>query len=107
MGALRRKFAIDANSPLGSDPIRRRAFAAAARHSRRVRVLRIATPTAAFIALGAMVGFRRFNPFARVVGGLSVGELSVDGSKIVMNHPRLTGTRKDGRGYVVNAAKAI
>ena len=24
-----------------------------------------------------------------------------------MSHPRLTGTRKDGRGYVVNAVKAI
>jgi lipopolysaccharide export system protein LptC len=48
-----------------------------------------------------------FDPFRREIGGLTVGELSVDGSKIVMSHPRLTGARKDGRAYVVNAAKAI
>ena len=54
-----------------------------------------------------MILFALFNPFRRQVGDLSVGELSVDGTKIVMNHPRLTGARRDGQGYVVNAAKAI
>jgi lipopolysaccharide export system protein LptC len=103
----RRSFAAEANGPLGSDPIRRRAFAAAAAHTRLVRFLRLATPAAALLAVAAMIAFAVFDPFRHEIGGLSVSELSVDGSKIVMNHPRLTGTRKDGRGYVVNAVKAI
>jgi lipopolysaccharide export system protein LptC len=103
----RRQFALEASSPSGGDERRQRAFAAAARHSRLVRFLRFATPTAGLLAVAAMILFAVFNPFRRQVGDLSVGELSVDGSKIVMNHPRLTGVRRDGRGYVVNAVKAI
>jgi len=102
-----RRFASDATSPLGRDPVRRRAFAAAKRHSRVVRFMRIATPTAALLAVATLIFFAMFDPFRREIGGLTVGELSVDGSKIVMSHPRLTGSRKDGRAYVVNAVKAI
>ena len=105
--APRPEFASEATSPLGRNPVRRRAFAAAARHSRLVRFMRIATPAAALLAVATLVLFAVFDPFRREVGGLTVGELTVDGSKIVMSHPRLTGTRKDGRAYVVNAAKAI
>jgi len=105
--APRLEFASGATSPLGRDPVRRRAFAAAKRHSRLVRFLRVATPAAALLAVATLTVFAVFDPFRREIGGLSVGELSVDGSKIVMSHPRLTGTRKDGRAYVVNAAKAI
>ena len=105
--APRLKFASDATSPLGRDPVRRRAFAAAERHSRLVRFMRIAAPAAALLAVATLSFFAVFDPFRSEIGGLTVGELSVDGSKIVMSHPRLTGTRKDGRSYVVNAAKAI
>jgi lipopolysaccharide export system protein LptC len=103
----RLEFASEATSPLGRDPVRRRAFAAAKRHSRLVRLLRIATPAAAVLAVATMIAVAVLDPFRHEVAGLSVGEFSVDGSKIVMSRPRLTGTRKDGRGYVVNAAKAI
>jgi lipopolysaccharide export system protein LptC len=105
--APRLEFASDATSPYGRDPVRRRAFAAAKRHSRLVRFMRVATPAAALLAVATLIVFAVLDPFRREIGGLSVGELSVDGSKIVMSHPRLTGTRKDGRAYVVNAAKAI
>src|SRR5579863_4827550 len=105
--APRRGFGRDAPSPLSDDDRRRRAFVAAARHSRLVRILRFVAPTAALLAIAAMILFALFNPFRRQVGDLSVGDLSVDGTKIVMNHPRLTGARRDGQGYVVNAARAI
>jgi lipopolysaccharide export system protein LptC len=105
--APRRKFAFGASSQSDGEARRQRAFVAAARHSRLVRILRFATPTAALLAIAAMILFAVFNPFRRQVGDLSVGELSVDGTKIVMNHPRLTGVRRDGRSYVVNADKAI
>jgi lipopolysaccharide export system protein LptC len=105
--APRRKFALGEPLPSDGEERRQRAFVAAARHSRLVRVLRFATPTAGLLAVAAMILLAVFNPFRRQVGDLSVGELSVDGTKIVMNHPRLTGTRRDGHGYVVNAVKAI
>ena len=105
--APRLTYASDATSPLGRDPVRRRAFAAAERHSRLVRFMRIATPTVVVLAIATLIFFAMFDPFRREIGGLTIGELSVDGSKIVMSHPRLTGTRKDGRAYVVNAVKAI
>ena len=101
------ELASEATSPLGRNPVRRRAFAAAERHSRLVRFMRIATPAAALLAVATLILFAVIDPFRREIGGLTVGELTVDGSKIVMSHPRLTGTRKDGRAYVVNAAKAI
>ena len=101
----RRSLAFAA-APEGVDASRGRAFAAAERHSRLVRLLRIATPAASLAAVAVMTFVAVFNPFRREIG-LSVNELSVDGTKIVMNHPRLTGARTDGRGYVVNAAKAI
>jgi len=103
----RRRFASVATAPLGDDPIRQRAFAAAERHSRLVRFLRVATPATALLAVAVLALFAVFDPFRREIAGLSVGELSVDGSKIVMSHPRLTGARNDGHAYVVNAARAI
>jgi lipopolysaccharide export system protein LptC len=105
--APRLEFASQANSPLGRDPIRRRAFAAAKRHSRLVRIMRVATPLSALFAVAALITLAVFDPFRHEIGGLTVGEFGVDGSKIVMSHPHLTGTRKDGHAYVVNAAKAI
>jgi lipopolysaccharide export system protein LptC len=105
--APRRRFASDATAPLSRDPIRRRAFAAAERHSRLVRFLRVATPTAALLAVATLTFLAIFNPFRGEIAGLTVGALGVDGSKIVMSHPHLTGSRKGGRAYVVNAVKAI
>jgi lipopolysaccharide export system protein LptC len=105
--APRRRFAIDAYPPADREESRRRAFVVATRHSRLVRFLRVATPTLTLLAIAAMVLFALFNPLRRQIGDLTVGELSVNGTKIVMNHPRLTGSKRDGRGYVINAVKAI
>jgi lipopolysaccharide export system protein LptC len=103
----RRRFAVDATTPSDREESRRRAFVVATRHSRLVRVLRLATPTLTLLTIAAMILFALLNPFRRQIGDLTVGELSVNGTKIVMNHPRLTGSRRDGRGYVINAVKAI
>jgi lipopolysaccharide export system protein LptC len=48
-----------------------------------------------------------YRTFGSALGRLSVGGVSIDGTKIVMERPRLTGARPDGRGYVITAAKAI
>ena len=84
-----------------------RAFVAARRHSRLVRFLRVAAPVGLFVGVAALIVGALFHPFRAKTAELSIGEVSVDGAKITMGRPKLTGFRRDGRAYVVNAAKAI
>jgi lipopolysaccharide export system protein LptC len=86
------------------DP-RMRAYAQAQRHSARVRLFRRAIPIAAAIAIGVVLTIALFDPFGRI-GGLSLGPLSLSGTKITMENPRLTGYRQDLRPYEVTATAA-
>jgi lipopolysaccharide export system protein LptC len=93
-----------ADAPL--DP-RMRAYAQAQRHSARVRLFRRAIPIGAAIAIGAVLAIAIFDPFGRI-GGLSLGPLSLSGTKITMENPRLTGYRgRDLRPYEVTAIAAM
>jgi lipopolysaccharide export system protein LptC len=83
------------------------AFAAARRHSRLVRVLRAALLLGAVGAVLTLTAMGLYRTFGSVLGRLSVSGVSIDGTKIVMDRPRLTGARPDGRAYVITAAKAI
>ena len=83
------------------------AFAAAQRHSRLVRFLRVAILVGAAGAITILVLIAVFDPFGRVVADLSVGGLSLDGTRVAMDRPKLAGFRKDGRPYLVNADRAI
>ena len=94
-------------SPVGGDEARLRAFAAARRHSRLVAFLRVAAPVVVVVVVAAFVLGAVFNPFRAKISELSVGDLGVDGVKITMGRPKLTGVRRDGRAYVMTAAKAI
>jgi lipopolysaccharide export system protein LptC len=83
------------------------AFAAARRHSRVVGLLRAALLLSGVAAVVALTAMGLYRTFGSALGRLSVGGVSIDGSKIVMDRPRLTGARQDGRSYVITAAKAI
>jgi lipopolysaccharide export system protein LptC len=48
-----------------------------------------------------------FNPFATKLGSLSFGALSVEGTKIVMDRPKLAGFRSDGQAYLLTAERAL
>ncbi len=82
-------------------------FAAAARHSRLVRVLRIAVPGVVLLAMAAIVGVSVFNPF-RILANLPIdmGNLVVSGTKITMETPHLSGFSPDGRPYELWAKAA-
>jgi lipopolysaccharide export system protein LptC len=84
-----------------------RAFAAARRHSRLVRALRAALLLGAVGAVVILTALGLYRTFGSPLGRLSVGGVSIDGTKIVMDRPRLTGARPDGRSYVITAAKAV
>jgi len=83
-------------------------FAIAARHSRMVRVLRIAVPAAVILAMTAIVFVSVFNPFRMLLPKLPVdmGNLVVSGTKITMESPHLAGYTPDQRPYEVWAKTA-
>jgi lipopolysaccharide export system protein LptC len=77
-------------------------FAVAARHSRMVRVLRIAVPAAVILAMTAIVAVSILNPFRMLLPKLplDMGNLVVSGTKITMESPHLSGyTTPDRRPY--------
>ncbi|WP_454615799.1 LPS export ABC transporter periplasmic protein LptC [Bradyrhizobium cenepequi] len=84
-------------------------FAAAERHSRMVRILRIAVPAAVALSLLAIVGVSVFNPFRILLPKLPVdmGNLVVSGTKITMESPHLAGFSTDQRPYELWAKAAI
>jgi lipopolysaccharide export system protein LptC len=83
-------------------------FAAAARHSRLVRLLRIAVPAAVIVAMAVIVFVATFNPFRALVPQLPVDmkNLVVSGTKITMESPHLAGFSTDQRPYEMWAKAA-
>ena len=83
-------------------------FAIAARHSRMVRVLRIAVPAAVVVAMTAIVFVSVYNPFRMLLPKLPVdiGNLVVSGTKITMESPHMSGYTPDHRPYEVWAKTA-
>jgi lipopolysaccharide export system protein LptC len=83
-------------------------FAVAARHSRMVRVLRIAVPLAVILAMSAILAISIFNPFRMLLPKLplDIGNLVVSGTKITMESPHLAGYTPDQRPYELWAKTA-
>jgi lipopolysaccharide export system protein LptC len=83
-------------------------FAIAARHSRLVRVLRIAVPAVVALAMAGVVAISIFNPFRALMKQLplDIDNLVVSGSKITMESPHLSGFSPDQRPYEMWAKTA-
>jgi lipopolysaccharide export system protein LptC len=83
-------------------------FAVAARHSRMVRVLRVAVPAAVLLSMAAIIGISIFNPFRLLLPNLplDMGNLVVSGTKITMESPHMSGYSADQRPYEVWAKTA-
>lgn len=83
-------------------------FAVAARHSRLVRILRVAVPAAVVLAMASVILLSIFNPFRMLLPKLplNIGNLVVSGSKITMESPHLSGYTPDRRPYEVWAKTA-
>ncbi|MBX9711692.1 MAG: LPS export ABC transporter periplasmic protein LptC [Xanthobacteraceae bacterium] len=82
-------------------------YAIAARHSRRVRLLRKAVPAVVAGAMFVIVLASIFNPF-RILAKLplDMGNLAVSGTKITMDSPHLAGFTPDQRPYELWARAA-
>lgn len=84
-----------------------RAFRSARRHSRAVRLMRIAIPLAVALSVAGVSLATYFNPL-RVLAKLPINldDLVVSGTKITMEKPRLSGFTKDARAYEFTAEAA-
>jgi lipopolysaccharide export system protein LptC len=83
------------------------AYAEALSHSRRVRLLRRAIPMACVAAIAGPVLWSVISPFARTIPDVSVGAVSINGTRIKMESPKLSGFKKDQKAYEVTALEAV
>lgn len=97
-------------SEQGGPPLpdsRKAAFRDADRHSARVRFLRRAIFVASLGAIVAVVAIAIFDPFSRLPKNITVDHAGLDGTRITMESPKLSGYRQDGRPYEVSAAAGV
>jgi lipopolysaccharide export system protein LptC len=84
-----------------------RAFRFAKRHSRLVRMLRIAIPTVVVLVLLVVVLASWLNPLRFLTDlPIDLSKLVVSGTKITMEAPRLAGYTRDQRAYELSARAA-
>ena len=84
-----------------------RAFRLAARHSRRVRKLRLAIPVTIVFILGATILVSWLDPLKVLVRlPIDSGKIVISGTKITMEAPKLSGYTRDKRWYEMNATSA-
>jgi lipopolysaccharide export system protein LptC len=82
-------------------------FRAAARHSRFVRFLRFAIPVGIVAIVAIMLVATFFNPSCLFASfPIDPGEISLSGTKVVMELPRVSGFTSDSRPYEFTARAA-
>ena len=84
-----------------------RAFRSARRHSRAVRIMRVAIPAAVVLLLGGFSLATYLNPLRALAKlPVNISDMVVSGTKITMEKPRMSGFTKDARAYELNADAA-
>lgn len=84
-----------------------KAYRSAQRHSALVRVLRVALIVMVVGTIVTLVGKTLWRTFGLPLQQLGVSGVSIDGGKITMDNPKLTGGREGGGGYTINAKRAV
>ena len=86
-----------------------RSFRRAARHSRHVRILRVAIPLALVLMLAAAVLAAWIDPLRILAARLPINSagLVISGTKITMAQPKLSGYTRDARWYELTARGAV
>jgi lipopolysaccharide export system protein LptC len=80
----------------------------ARRHSRLVRIVRVALPIGIVLGLTALVLVTYLDPLRMLEKWPSVsGKLAVQGSKITMELPKIAGFTRDSRSYEMTAETAV
>lgn len=84
-----------------------RAYRSATRHSAHVRWMRRGIVLGAIFGSAALVLASVFDPFRILPAGVSISRVGLNGTKVTMDEPKLTGFRKDGRSYAVSAQSGV
>jgi lipopolysaccharide export system protein LptC len=98
------------NGERGGSPLRdsrKAAFRDASRHSARVRFLRRAILVGSLGGIVAVAAIGMFDPFSRLPKNIKVDHAGLDGTRITMESPRLSGYHQDGHPYEVRAAAGV
>jgi lipopolysaccharide export system protein LptC len=93
------------DGPASRPAARARDFSKARRHSHWVRFAKIAIPAGALLGVTGIGLVAYLDPF-RHIEGLTIGPISVNGTNVTMESPKLTGFRNDNRPYEVTASAA-
>jgi lipopolysaccharide export system protein LptC len=83
-----------------------RAFRTAARHSNRVRLLRVALPVTMVFVVLAVALAAWLNPLRLIKLPGVAGTLGISGTRVTMQLPRLSGFTRDSRAYEMTAQTA-
>lgn len=86
---------------------RARAYQRAIRHTWRVRFLRKAILFGSLATIIGIVGVTLFDPFGKLPKDLSVGNVRLNGSRVTLELPKLSGYRQDGKPYNVRATSGV
>ncbi|MBV1707548.1 MAG: LPS export ABC transporter periplasmic protein LptC [Hyphomicrobiales bacterium] len=86
---------------------RAQAFADAKRHSARVHLARRLLLLGVGLGAAGLVVVSVYNPLPKVPATVAVKALGLDGSKVIIKRPRMTGYRNDGRAYAVSALSGV
>jgi len=86
--------------------LRWQAFQHATSHSRRVKWLKISLPLVVVGAVLAWGVIALFNPFRQLPKGVSASNYHLDGTRITMERPKLSGYHQNGQPYHLNATIA-
>lgn len=91
--------------PASQDRSNAKDYKRAVRHSRKVRVLKIMLPVMAILLV---IGFVSFSWYRSVVPeDFVVDKTGIEGGKLVMRNPSMTGQTANGRPYSLTALRAV
>ncbi|MGC2223282.1 MAG: LPS export ABC transporter periplasmic protein LptC [Methylocella sp.] len=82
-------------------------FKAAHRHSARVRLFRLAAIAGSLLAIALIAAVALLNPLRHLPGDISVGRAALDGTKITLDFPKISGVQTDGRPFEIKARSGI
>jgi lipopolysaccharide export system protein LptC len=91
--------------PASRPAVRSRDIHKARRHSRRVRLAKVAIPLGAVLGMAAVGVVAYLDPF-RKIEGVTIDNITVNGTNVTMESPKLNGFKNDNRPYEVTASAA-
>ena len=88
-------------------PVRAGAIKASARHTSRVRFLKMLMIAGSALGVSAVAIVSIFNPFRHLPASVSLSGVGVNGTKITMDLPKITGVQQGGGPYEIRAKAGV